>query len=382
MHRDYKMPNAYDAFRVAQMMANQWYMVALGLEDASAALGKNKESKQQTQSKNTKNKRASPRPHTRRSKRRKATADDDEPEALVRNSSSSSSSESEEEGGEKEEEDEDDEESYLSCKGTPSAGSFDEMKHFEERDPKSWTKMWKTVPLPPSVPQKDFLKILDDLGHDHTQFPADYYCFVLRVVKAYHTSNKNNQHHFNRHEQCTEAIVEVFNTIPATGRPHDGNAETASKVVLPMLEMLFDMPKGQSVPGTAEWLLQAKVMTNALTIEQLVTMDEPSHSLKKAWIRQQKRQNATDTSGYPVRNFKVPSATTNYKKTVPARVAKRQTRKYGKIHYLRSASHQYAIQALKRDNVYPIVCAPDKHPQGMCTSCFRTGDACFRTGVL
>ena len=108
-------------------------------------------------------------------------------------------------------------------------------------------------------------------------------------------------------------------------------------------------------------------------------MDDPKHSLKKAWIRyQQKSQCATDARGYPVRNFKVPLATTNYEKKVPARVAKRQVRKYGKIHYLRSASHQYAVQALKRDNVYPIICAPKHHPSGTCV----TGDSCFRTGVI
>ena len=119
----------------------------------------------------------------------------------------------------------------------------------------------------------------------------------------------------------------MFNTIPAKRRPHSGN-RNVTKVVLPMLQLLFDMPKGQPVPGTPEWLLQAKVHPKAVTIEQAVTMDDPKHSLKKAWIRyQQKSQCATDARGYPVRNFKVPLATTNYEKKVPARVAKRQVRK-------------------------------------------------------
>ena len=43
----------------------------------------------------------------------------------------------------------------------------------------------------------------------------------------------------------------------------------------------------------------------------------------------------------------------------------------------RNHKYDHSIQALKWDNVYPIVCAPDKHPQGMCT--FRS---CVHAGVF
>ena len=48
------------------------------------------------------------------------------------------------------------------------------------------------------------------------------------------------------------------------------------------------------------------------------------------------------------------------------RVVKRQTRKYGKIWYLRSASHQYFIEVMKKDNVCPFTCNPTLYPSGTC----------------
>ena len=123
------------------------------------------------------------------------------------------------------------------------------------------------------------------------------------------------------------------------------------------------MTEREANVGSQEWYLQAQMVPNVLTIEQLVTSDLPNHSLKKAWIKYQKSR-TIDPRGYPPRNFAVPKATENYTKVSTYNVSKRQSRKYGKIHFFHSASHQYAILALKRDNQYPIMCPAEHSPTG------------------
>ena len=217
-------------------------------------------------------------------------------------------------------------------------------------------------PLPPALLEKDFLTILTEVGIDHTTLPSNYYCFIMRVAKVYHSYNKDNDHHFNRHEQCTDAITAVFNTIP-TNKPHAGVLDEATRVVLPILERLFDMTEREANVGSQEWYLQAQMVPNVLTIEQLVTSDLPNHSLKKAWIKYQKSR-TIDPRGYPPHNFAVSKVTQNYTKVSTYKISKRQSRKYGKIHFFRSASHQYVILALKRDNQYPIMCPAEHSPTG------------------
>ena len=130
------------------------------------------------------------------------------------------------------------------------------------------------------------------------------------------------------------------------------------------------MTEGGPALGSPEWYAQTKLVPNVLTIEQLVTMDRPDHSLKKTWIKYQKKR-TFDTRKYPPRNFRVPRAQTNYSRVSSYyNVSKRQSRKYGKLHFLRSASHQYAVSALKRDNLYPVIC-PAAHSAKGHVHCLR-----------
>ena len=156
-----------------------------------------------------------------------------------------------------------------------------------------------------------------------------------------------NTIHVRGRSKCTDDIITVFNTIPTT-KPHAGDRDESTRVVLSILERLFDMTEREPNVGSQELYLQSKIVPNVLTIEQLVTSDLPNYSLKKTWIKYQK----SDPRGYPPRNFAVPKETQNYTKVSTYNISKRQSRKYGKIHFFHSVSHQYVIFTLKRDNQY------------------------------
>ena len=247
----------------------------------------------------------------------------------------------------------------------PSGASFEELPAFDIHEPKTWTPLWISIALPDAVVEKDFVNILTELGHDHTKFPSDYYCFVLRVCKVYHYSNKDNKYHLNRHEQCIQALVEVFNTIPRAERPHNGSPENAVSIVLPMLEALFDMREGGPVPGTQAWRLAVQENPSCLTIDQLVNMDDENNTLLKRFIKYMKDECAVNARGYPVRNHKVPLYSDKYTKPQSKlRVSKRQVHNLARIPFIRNAAHVFAINCLKHDNVYPVICPASRTPRG------------------
>ena len=121
---------------------------------------------------------------------------------------------------------------------------------FATKEPRSWLPLWHPCKLPEKVLTKDFVKLIEELGHDPTMFPSDYYCFVMRVCNVYHASNKDNHLDLNRFSQCQNAVTEVFNTIPARHRPHGGDEQIASTFLLPILESMFDMQPRGPLPGT------------------------------------------------------------------------------------------------------------------------------------
>ena len=245
------------------------------------------------------------------------------------------------------------------------SGDFEELPPFDVHEPKTWTPLWVSISLPNAVVEKDFVNVLTKLGHDHTKFPSDYYCFVLRVCKVYHYSNKDNKYHLNRYEQCKQALVEVFNTVPRGERPHNGSPEDAVSIVLPLLEALFDMREGGPVPGTEAWRLAVLEHPSCLTIDQLVTMDDENHTLLKAFIKHMKDDCAVNADGYPVRNHKVPLYSDKYTKPQSKfKVSKRQVHNLARIPFIRNAAHVFAIKRLKQHNVYPVICPPKRTPRG------------------
>ena len=108
--------------------------------------------------------------------------------------------------------------------------------------------------------------------------------------------------------------MQVFNTIPKTERPHEGNAELATSYLLPILEKLFEMQPRGPVPGSQAWMTAAKDNPNCLTFEQLVTIPDDDYILLRLWIKYQKHHCSINASGYPPKKGPVPNAFDKYEK--------------------------------------------------------------------
>ena len=122
----------YDNARAAQIKANEWMLVAMGLKNFRDVMQGPHAKKSRKQKK-----RGAPKQPTRRSTRVKrniptgAGADAEAMSDLLRNSCASSSSDSEYDN----ESDNGDEDSFQTCGGTPPEGSFDELEHFDRTTP-------------------------------------------------------------------------------------------------------------------------------------------------------------------------------------------------------------------------------------------------------
>ena len=68
------------------------------------------------------------------------------------------------------------------------------------------------------------------------------YAFIRDVARAYMALGPHDGLHQNRRAACRNAVVSVFNKMPHSNLPYNGNADTAVQHTLPALECVLKMP--------------------------------------------------------------------------------------------------------------------------------------------
>ena len=182
---------AYEQARAFQIQSNKWLMTAIGLGDPKPVVAPKPKPKRQRLARSN--------VPTRRSLRNISNShnsdDSDESDGSFHTVKSADYSDKEFE-------------SFESPVVTQN--HLSEEPVFDVEEPSTWLPLWHPCKLPNKVLCKDFLKVLEELGHDHTMFPPEYYRFVLRVCNVYHSHNKDNKLDLNRFFQCKDAAIQVL----------------------------------------------------------------------------------------------------------------------------------------------------------------------------
>ena len=86
---------------------------------------------------------------------------------------------------------------------------------------------------------------------------AKYYAFAHRVCRAYHAEwvrQDSDVSHINRENLTRSAVASVFGQVrPWSDKPHHGNTYMATVALLPVIQVVFDIPSYAFKPGSEEW---------------------------------------------------------------------------------------------------------------------------------
>ena len=207
-----------------------------------------------------------------------------------------------------------------------------------------------------------------------------HYMFVERVAKVYkHEHDKSapappdsdeddsDAHmHVKRSALCYEACQKVLEQVPIRQRPYKSSARRATKAILPILEILFDMPGSGPPVGSEAWLVKMKTDTKLITFRQMAVYPE----LMRAHV-QFELKNAFNVKGelrlkkgeiVPTKGYKF-DPTTHLPKKLMIKSTRRSMHKHKDLKPLRAGAVVHAFGELHTDGVYMQGLYPRKmHP--------------------
>ena len=157
-------------------------------------------------------------------------------------------------------------------------------------------------------------------------------------------SGPHDELYTDRRAHCVNAVSAVFQKLPPTQLPHEGNAQETIRTVLPILEQLYDMPAAAPSRGSKGYYKQLLKRPLEATFDELMKDDK----LLNAWILQM--QVIGDANGAPRLRVGelVPLETYKMTKLVNRgpMLSPKTVSCHPKLRFLRSISHKKAISVL------------------------------------
>ena len=213
----------------------------------------------------------------------------------------------------------------------------------------------RTVKLSQSVYEKDFNAVLKQCDVDPKSISATYYLFIERVLKCYIHRNTDTVTHINRACLISQAIQDVFNTIPDS-RPHGGSVTDAQETVLAVCELMLDMPPRIAKVGTQRWLDALCTVPENITVKQMIEIPTNDYQLLRAFVRHQ-RKKSTHPFDYPAMTSRTALLSSYiHSSTRKVTISPRQTSKNVKLPGFRNAACIWAFDKLRALGISPVHC--------------------------
>ena len=153
--------------------------------------------------------------------------------------------------------------------------------------PTSWKRLLNTPPLPAEllVRIKDAVR---DADIDMEEMPSTFYVFVERVARVYlkRRTAKKDSIHANRDTEVFYSVKYILKQIPKRERLYGGSVMACHQVLLPVLEILFEMSEAGPARGSEEWIAEMKDNLMLVTFQDMV--DFPV--LMRAFVRDEIRK--------------------------------------------------------------------------------------------
>ena len=148
------------------------------------------------------------------------------------------------------------------------------------------------------------------------------------------------------------AVAQAMSQVrPQTNLPHDGNKKLCVRVLIPVMEKVFEVPK-RKTKGTSSWV-RAVIRREDYTFRDCVEHSE----IMRHYVLQRMKQGQTGMhKGFPVKlkDEVVPTTDDIYEYHPGMSYRKGTTRPHRDLPFLRGASADGAILALKNNCKYLI----------------------------
>ena len=259
---------------------------------------------------------------------------------------------------------------------TSSAESDVDTDSDETNSVSALTSTWAKCRQPPLTASQrvGLQEAIQNCGCNINTQPAIYYAFVHRVAKTYVSAREDNElppaedMHEDRDTVCYNCVTAVMEEIPEHERPHNGDVDAAAKLVLPILEDLFQMPGRGPAEGSPQWISTMQSNPHLITFEMMDKYD----SLMRTYLKHCDRISPND-NGYPELKPKEQdmfSQNGRYKspkyKAVPRNNVLKGTRRLMGRHpcfkFMRNGGVLHALARCKDANEFPYKMKPEHMP--------------------
>ena len=191
----------------------------------------------------------------------------------------------------------------------------------------------------------------------------DLYSFCKEVALQYEILGPHGPLHIDRLVHCENAITAVFNFLPATSVPFNGNVATATQHVLPVLEAAFAMPPTRPGVGSKQWIEYMTEHPDEASFEDLC--DYPA--VFKSFLKLELRRGTREGKPRPQ-----PGESLDFSNLY--RLQKKDKRKNmlsprtGTAHqwmtFCRGVSHNTAIKGCRNHSSWPVIVKAKNSPTG------------------
>jgi len=211
-----------------------------------------------------------------------------------------------------------------------------------------WQKIRARIP--------ECMKKFKDLREEHTR--ADMYTFVRSVAQMYDRLNPQSgaELHVDRRSITSSAVTAVFSEGRADELPFDGDADVAVRVLMPVLELLFEMPVLRPMRNSKEWEAYMCKHLQECNFEDLCENARLSKAYFKYHVNRFGDNNRPRLYSTDVLFWKT---YTPEKKKAEAMRSPRTVTPHNYFRFLRGVSHNYAINASRNLGCFPVTVAAD-----------------------
>ena len=197
----------------------------------------------------------------------------------------------------------------------------------------------------------------------HERWTVQYITFAERVLREYCGLQKSPLH-FNRRKILKAAVAQAMSQVrPKTNLPHDGNKDVCVEFLMPHMEKVFQVPNRAGNKGSASWVSQI------IKADDFTFSDCSAYPLiMKHYVRRRMKMghNNGRLKGFPIKLEKeeVPTRDDIYECHSGMPYRKGATRPHRDVPFLRGASADGAILALKNGCKYLVRVKADEMPGG------------------